>query len=93
MNPTKVKRSQVTKFTDLPNVGTRTADDLQLLGYREPADLQGQDPYEMYSRLCVLTNTKMDPCVIDVFISITRFADGHVPKPWWHFTAHEGVKC
>ena len=28
-----------------------------------------------------------DPCVLDVFMSITRFMDGDPPRPWWDYTA------
>ena len=27
------------------------------------------------------------PCVLDVFISITRFMNGEEPRPWWDYTA------
>ncbi len=41
----------------------------------------GRDPYQMYEELCDTTGYKHDPCVIDVFISITRFMDGDEAKP------------
>jgi hypothetical protein len=28
-----------------------------------------------------------DPCVLDVFISVTRFMAGDAPQPWWAYTA------
>jgi hypothetical protein len=34
-----------------------------------------------------LTNTRHDPCVLDVFISVTRFMAGGAPQAWWKFTA------
>ena len=34
-----------------------------------------------------LTATRHDPCMLDVFISISRFMAGDVPRPWWEFTA------
>ena len=34
-----------------------------------------------------------DPCVIDVFISITRFINGDSPKPWWEYTAERKARC
>jgi len=40
----------------------------------------------MYARLCELTATRHDPCLPDVFISITRFMAGEEPAPWWAFT-------
>ena len=87
MHPDKVIREKLVKLTDLPNIGKASAADLVLLGITKPSDLLGQDPYTMYDRLCDITNQRHDPCVIDVFISITRFINGDEPKPWWHYTA------
>jgi Pathogenicity locus len=86
MNPAKVERSRVKNLTDLPNIGKASAADLQLLGIHEPQQLVGLNPYQMYQRLCDITQVRHDPCVIDVFISITRFMDGEAPRPWWDYT-------
>ena len=87
MNPAKVERSRVRQLTDLPNVGEATAKDLVLLGIRSPAQLVGKDPWQLYGQLCRKTHSRQDPCVLDVLISITSFADGGEAKPWWEFTA------
>ena len=86
MNPAKVNREQVKSLLDLPNVGSATVIDLQLLGIHKPSDLKGKDPFEMHERLCTLTKVRHDPCVIDIFLSIVSFANGEPPKPWWNFT-------
>jgi hypothetical protein len=86
MNPAKVVRENVVQLTDLPNVGPATAADLRLLGIDAPEGLKGRDPYELYDRLCTITRTRQDPCVLDVLISITHFAGGGDAKPWWAFT-------
>jgi hypothetical protein len=87
MNPSKVLREKVLLLTDLPNIGKAGEADLRLLGITQPEQLVGMNPYQMYERLCTQTKTEHDPCVIDVFISITRFMSGEEPKPWWEFTA------
>lgn len=86
MNPLKVDRAKVKQLTDLPNVGEATATDLRLLGIENPSDLMGLNPYTMYEDLCSKTGLRHDPCVIDVFISITRFIHGEAAQPWWHYT-------
>jgi len=86
MNPGKVDRNRVKHLTDLPNIGRAIAEDLRLLGIQEPSQLVGMCPYEMYERLCEITASRHDPCVIDVFISITRFMNGGDPRPWWEYT-------
>lgn len=88
MNPSKVDRRRVVVLTDLPNVGKSMAEDLRLLGIHEPCQLVGKCPIEMYEMLCEKTASKHDPCVIDVFISITRFIAGEEPRPWWEYTEH-----
>lgn len=87
MHPSKVNRDSIVEWTDLPNVGPATAGDLVLLGYRTPNELRGQDAIEMYDRLCQVTGVRHDPCVVDVFLAITRFMDGGESKAWWEYTA------
>ncbi len=86
MNPSKVDRSRVVVLTDLPNVGEAGAEDLRLLGICEPSQLVGKCPFEMYEMLCAKTGTRHDLCVIDVFMSVTRFMGGEEPRPWWAYT-------
>lgn len=86
MNPAKVIRAKVRRFTDLPNVGAATAKDFELLGYENPSQLVGADPYAMYQAMCEATSSRQDPCVLDVFMSVVSFMDGNPPEPWWHFT-------
>lgn len=75
------------RLEDLPNVGQETAGDLRLLGIQHPLDLYGRDPLAMYRELEALTGARQDPCVLDVFIALTRLAAGDPPRPWWHYTA------
>jgi hypothetical protein len=91
MNPHKVNRERLQKLTDLPNIGPASAADLILLGFTDPQQLKHQNPYAMYQRLCELTQQRHDPCVIDVFLSITRFMDGEKARPWWDYTGERKV--
>lgn len=86
MNPAKVDRSQLRGLTDLPNISKEMAKDLRLLGCARAEDINGENPFEMYARLCELTGVRHDPCVIDVFMSVTEFLSGKAPRPWWEFT-------
>ena len=87
MNPERVRRDNVRTLTDLPNVGPPAAADLRLLGIEHPGQLVGRDPVQLYDALCRMTGVRHDPCVIDVFASITAFLAGDEPKPWWAYTA------
>ncbi|GAB3432314.1 helix-hairpin-helix domain-containing protein [Massilia solisilvae] len=86
MNPSKVMRERVRVLTDLPNIGAAGAKDLQLIGIREPTQLIGKSPFDLYQELCLKTGVRHDPCVLDVFMSITSFMAGDEPRPWWYFT-------
>ena len=87
MNPNKVDRTRVVRLTDLPNVGEASAKDFRLLGIHEPSQLIGKCPFEMYEMLCEKTASRHDPCVIDVFMSVTRFMAGEEARPWWEYSA------
>lgn len=86
MNPAKVNRRQLRTLTDLPNIGPAMARDLERIGITSPARLIGKDPLQLYETLCRISGARQDHCVLDVFISITRFMDGEPPQPWWHYT-------
>lgn len=86
MHPDKVVRDRLFRLTDLPNVGQSIARDLTLLGIGSPEELAGKDPLDLYRALCRKTGTRQDPCVLDVFISLTRFTAGEPARPWWAYT-------
>lgn len=93
MNPAKVQRRRVRELIDLPNVGAATAADLRRLGIETPQQLIGRDAWELYESLCRKTGVRHDPCVIDVFLSITDFMQGGEAKPWWHYTAQRKAQA
>ena len=87
MHPGKVCRDRLNALTDLPNIGPSLAADLRLLGIDTPQQLLGQDAFRLYRPLCDITQVRHDPCVLDVFPSITDFMAGNPPNVWWHYTA------
>jgi len=86
MHPDKVKRETTKTLTDLPNVGPSLASDLRRIGINHPEQLVGQEPAELYTILCEVTGVRQDPCVLDVFMSITDFMNGGEPRVWWAYT-------
>ncbi len=79
-------RESLKRLTDIPNIGKAMERDLLCLGIEYPSDLIGRDPYQLYEKLCGMTQVKHDPCVLDVFISAVRYMEGGPPKKWWEFT-------
>ena len=86
MNKTKARHG-IKAFQDIPNVGKAIERDFTTLGLTQPIELTGKDPYQMYEDLCNATHTRIDPCVIDIFISAVRYMEGEPPKKWWEYTA------
>jgi hypothetical protein len=79
-------RKTVSRLEELPNIGKAMADDLRLIGIAHPQQLIGKDPFKLYDALCKASGTRMDPCVIDAFMSVVHFMEGREPQPWWSFT-------
>jgi hypothetical protein len=86
MNPVKIERDRVRRLTDLPNIGPAMAADLEFIGIKAPQQLAGRDTLRLYQTLCRKRGARQDPCVPDVFISVTRFMSGGAPRPWWAYT-------
>lgn len=80
------KALEVKKIQDIPNVGPSIASDFEKLRIKEPKDLIGKDPYELYKKLCRVTRTRHDPCVLDTFIAVIDFMNGAKALPWWTYT-------
>ena len=73
----------------LPGIGPSMAADLKLLGVRSARDLARRDPERLYVRLCELTGTRQDPCVLYAFRCAVYAARTTKPKPellkWWNW--------
>ena len=86
----KKKQTLLSDFQQIPGVGKSISQDLWDMGYRERDDLRGQDPQEMYERLCTLRKTELDRCMLYVFRCAIYFVSE--PKPdaallkWWNWS-------
>ena len=72
---------------ELPNVGKSIAKDFESIGIDHPKKLIGKNPFELYDMLCRKNEARIDPCVLDVFMSAVDFMEGGDPKVWWEFTS------
>ena len=79
-------RETVSELEALPNLGKAISSDLILIGVNKPQNLIGEDPFDLYDKLCIKKGEHVDPCIIDVFMSVVNFMEGGEPKPWWEFT-------
>ncbi len=78
--------SQVQKLTDIPNVGSRVAQDFTCIGIQHPKELKGKNAYMLYKKLCSVTKTRHDPCLLDTFMAAVDFMNGAPKRPWWYYT-------
>lgn len=86
--PAKSRKTEaLRRLQDLPGIGPRLADDLFMLGYRDPEDLKGANPVQMFRRLEKLARSAQDPCVFDAFQCAVYVASTEDPDPllshWW----------
>jgi hypothetical protein len=77
---------EVTKFSDIPNVGPRIARDFFLLGIREPHELKKEDPFTLYKKLERVTGVRQDPCVLDTYMAVIDFMNGAKARSWFSYT-------
>ncbi|MEP6873012.1 MAG: helix-hairpin-helix domain-containing protein [Burkholderiales bacterium] len=86
-SPKAATAAECAVLEQLPNIGPSLAEDLRSIGIERPADLRGQDAYQLYQKLCAATGQRQDPCVLDTFMAATDFMRGAQAAPWWHYTA------
>ncbi|RLB27504.1 MAG: mitomycin resistance protein [Deltaproteobacteria bacterium] len=79
-------RETASRLERLPNVGKAIAGHLRSIGIDHPRKLIGKDPFELYEALCRTSGKRIDPCVMDVCMSVVHFMQGDDPLPWWSFT-------
>jgi hypothetical protein len=77
------------ELREIPGVGKSIAVDLWKLGIRRVADLQGQDPGEMYQRLMDQHGAHIDRCMLYVFRCAVYYASTYPHEPdkllWWNW--------
>lgn len=81
------------ELQSLPSIGPSLAADLRLLGVRSVKDLARRDPERLYKRLCELTKSHQDPCVVYSFRCAIYAARTPNPEPrllkWWNWKGRE----
>lgn len=82
-------KNSLKQFQTIPGVGKSIAQDFWNIGLRSLADLKGQDPQELYARLCQYQGMHVDRCVLYVFRCAVYYTShkNHDPKllKWWNW--------
>ena len=79
-------------FKRIPGVGKSIAQDFVDLGFASVDELKGEDPNQLYERLCLLKGCPVDRCMLYVFKCAVYFAETAHPDPellkWWNWKDH-----
>ena len=82
----KTDRQSVSRFDQIVNIGPAMSRDFERMGFKCPQELIGQDPVELYRKVCKVDQQFHDPCVLDVFIATVDYMNGNRPRQWWDYT-------
>ena len=78
------------KLQDLRGIGRAMMRDFEMLEVRSVGQLARCDADDLYKRLCQLTNTRQDPCVLDTFTcAIAQARDPRLAPEkcdWWYWS-------
>ena len=82
-----IKETTLKEFQHIPGVGKSISQDLWNLGLRSVQDLKGQDPEELYLKICAYQGTHVDRCMLYVFRCAVYYASNEQHDPellkWW----------
>ena len=82
-----MSRASVMQLSDLRNIGKAMLADFALLGITSIQQLAKQDADELYTRPCIMTAARHDPCVHDTFATAIYQAKTGLALNWWAFTS------
>lgn len=76
----------------IPGVGPRMSADFRELGIHAIHDLKNKNPRQLYERLCNISGTRLDPCVLYAIRCAVYFASSTTHQPeklkWWYWKGH-----
>ena len=84
-----LRRPLLKDFMRIPGVGKSIAQDFLDLGFHSVNELKGQNPAQLYEKLCLLKKCHVDRCMLYVFKCAVYFAETDHPDPellkWWNW--------
>jgi len=80
----------VRRLSDLDSIGPAMLRDFQILGIRSVPQLAKSNARKLYDRLCKITRTRQDPCVLDTFTcAVAQAKNPKLPRAqrhWWYWS-------
>jgi hypothetical protein len=92
MNKANIKRSagNPRQLEDLISVGPSIRGSFESMGIHTVTQLRRANPKRLYDRLCRMTGTRQDPCVLDVFTAaVAQAKNPRLPAEqcqWWYWS-------
>jgi Pathogenicity locus len=84
---TPLKQDVLKEFQTIPGVGKTIAGDLWNIGLRSLQELNGNDPDELYAKMCLAQGMRIDRCMLYVLRCAVYYAshEEHDPRllKWW----------
>lgn len=78
------------QLKDLRGIGKKMLADFDRLGIRSVTDLKSRDAQKLYDRMCKITGTRQDPCVLDTYrCAIEQARHPDLPPEqanWWYWS-------
>lgn len=82
--------SEKRELRDLDGIGPKMLADFEKLGIHSVGQLSRTSGDELYQRLCAITGTRQDPCVLDVFrCAVAQAQNPDLPaeqRVWWFWS-------
>ncbi len=86
----RIAGMEARQLKDLRGIGRKMLEDFNLLGVRSVAQLKSEDAQRLYDRMCELTATRQDPCVLDTYrCAIEQARNPNLPeeqRDWWYWS-------
>ena len=78
------------RLKDLRGIGAKMLGDFEKLGIRSVDELKSRDAQKLYDRICKLSGTRQDPCVLDTYrCAIEQARNPELPREqtnWWYWS-------
>ncbi|MDP9170791.1 MAG: helix-hairpin-helix domain-containing protein [Acidobacteriota bacterium] len=78
------------QLKDLRGIGKKMLEDFEKLKVTSIPQLEASDPQELYDRMCRITKTRQDPCVLDTYrCAVEQARNPNLPpeqKDWWYWS-------
>lgn len=85
-----MQATETRQLKDLRGIGRKMLEDFEHLGVSSVRQLKSQSADRLYERMCEITGTRQDPCVLDTYrCAIEQARNPNLPeeqRDWWYWS-------